>query len=68
MYWNKRRQYCSYLKGADFTLVLMASKDSETGYPVTFHIGFMQKSRQAVTDIYNRLRSGNIEAGTPEDP
>jgi len=52
------------LKGTDdFTLVIMTSKDSGIGYPQAFHIGFMQESNEAVTDIYNHLKSGNIEVG-----
>lgn len=52
------------LKGADdFTLVIMTSKDTGVNYPQAFHIGFMQEDNGAVNNIYNRLKSGDIDVG-----
>jgi catechol 2,3-dioxygenase-like lactoylglutathione lyase family enzyme len=52
------------LKGADnFTLVIMTAKDGDTKFPAAFHIGFMQDSNEAVIDIYNQLKAGNIDVG-----
>jgi hypothetical protein len=56
------------LKGKDdFTLVLMAGKDSAAVYPQAFHIGFMQENENAVIEIYEALKKGNyIEGQEPK--
>ena len=52
------------LKGADdFTLVIMANKEGKAVYPDAFHIGFMLDNPDAVTEVYEKLKSGGIEVG-----
>jgi len=50
------------LKGTDgFVLVLMSAaleKTGQAGYPGAFHIGFLQETHAAVTEIYDRLLAG----------
>ena len=52
------------LKGADdFTLVLMRNKDGKAMYPDAFHVGFMLDSENAVTETYEKLKSGGVAVG-----
>ncbi|MEO8111909.1 MAG: VOC family protein [Ginsengibacter sp.] len=55
------------LKGAnDFTLVLMSGKNNVAIYPDAFHIGFMQDTKEQVSEIYRQLKDGGISVG--EEP
>ena len=55
------------LKGAaDFTLVIMTSKEGKAIYPDAFHIGFMLDNTDAVTETYEKLKNGGIAVG--QDP
>lgn len=41
------------LKGTgDFTLVIMKRKESDPDYPDSFHIGFMQESKDKVIELH----------------
>jgi predicted enzyme related to lactoylglutathione lyase len=52
------------LKGADgFTLVIMKNKEGKPVYPDAFHIGFMLDSENAVTETYEKLKTGAIAVG-----
>ena len=52
------------LKAADdFTLVIMTSKEGKAVYPDAFHIGFMLENTTAVTETYEKLKSGSINVG-----
>jgi len=52
------------LKGADgFTLVIMTNKEGKAIYPDAFHIGFMLDNSNAVTETYEKLKSGAIAVG-----
>lgn len=52
------------LKGAnDFTLVVMPDKNGQATYPEAFHIGFILENTNAVTDTYEKLKSGGIAVG-----
>ena len=52
------------LKGADdFTLVIMTNKEGKAIYPNAFHIGFMLDNTNAVTETYEKLKSGGIAVG-----
>jgi predicted enzyme related to lactoylglutathione lyase len=52
------------LKGADdFTLVIMTSKEGKAIYPDAFHVGFMLDNTNAVTETYEKLKSGGIAVG-----
>ena len=47
----------------NFVLVLMSPRLNQNGnstYPDAFHIGFMQESTDAVTAIYEKLRSSGV--------
>ena len=46
----------------DFTLVIMSSKE-KIQYPSAFHIGFMQENIEAVTQLYENLKTGGIDVG-----
>ncbi|MDB5013059.1 MAG: glyoxalase/bleomycin resistance/extradiol dioxygenase family protein [Daejeonella sp.] len=49
------------LKGTDdFTLVIMTTKDGNIIYPDAFHIGFMLDNTNAVTETYEKLKSGGV--------
>lgn len=49
------------LKGADnFTLVIMTNKDGKITYPGAFHIGFMLEDAEAVTGIFEKLKTGGV--------
>lgn len=51
----------SILEGDNnFILVLSRLKKDDTAYPADFHIGFMLKNPQDVTDIYETLNKGGI--------
>ena len=55
------------LKSAeDFTLVIMKGKEGKTIYPDAFHIGFMLNNVDAVTQTYEKLKSGSMAVG--EEP
>jgi catechol 2,3-dioxygenase-like lactoylglutathione lyase family enzyme len=47
--------------------VLALSHDEAPQYPASFHIGFLQPSRAAVSDTYERLRAAGIAAAMPTD-
>jgi lactoylglutathione lyase len=40
-------------------------KEAKVEYPVAFHIGFMQKSREQVDEMYERLKSDGFELKPP---
>lgn len=51
----KGEHIIAVLKGEDdFTLVLMKSKET-AAYPKAFHIGFLQKDKEAVDCIFQQL-------------
>ncbi|MGZ6539945.1 MAG: VOC family protein [Bacteroidia bacterium] len=52
------------LNGADdFTLVIMTNKEGKTIYPDAFHIGIMLDNTNAVTETYEKLKSGGVAVG-----
>lgn len=52
------------LKGADdFILVIMTNKEGKAIYPDAFHVGFMLDNTNAVTETYEKLKSGGIDVG-----
>jgi catechol 2,3-dioxygenase-like lactoylglutathione lyase family enzyme len=54
--------------GAGFALTLSRpSAGALVEYPGGFHIGFMQDSRQAVDEMYERLRSGGFAVEPPRE-
>jgi lactoylglutathione lyase len=42
-------------------------KATEVEYPGAFHIGFMQKNRQQVDEMYERLKSAGLAAEPPKE-
>jgi lactoylglutathione lyase len=40
---------------------------TEVEYPGAFHIGFMQKSRESVDEIYERFKADGFEAKPPRE-
>ncbi len=42
-------------------------KASEVQYPAAFHVGFMQKTRASVDEIYDRLKADGFEPETPKE-
>ena len=67
------------LKGAATTLVVLVDesgfilalsnfdKAAKVEYPGTFHVGFMQQSREQVDEIYHRLKSDGLDVKTPKE-
>ena len=52
----------------DGGFVLALTRCAELRYPESFHIGFLQSSRDAVSDAYRRLlRAGIAVAAPPAD-
>jgi predicted enzyme related to lactoylglutathione lyase len=47
----------------DFTLVIMTNKEGKAIYPDAFHVGFMLDDTNAVTETYEKLKSGGIAVG-----
>ena len=49
-----------------FALVLMKdAQDAEPTYPRTFHVGFIQKSEEAVNELNRHLRDSGFDVPLP---
>jgi catechol 2,3-dioxygenase-like lactoylglutathione lyase family enzyme len=49
----------------DGPFVLALTRSAEPRYPASFHIGFLQASRQGVTEAHQRLLAAGIEVAGP---
>ncbi len=61
---NKGRDSIAILRNSDdFVLVLMSSrlnKSENVSYPENFHIGFLQKDKESVIQIYEKLQTERL--------
>jgi lactoylglutathione lyase len=65
---KENKNFAVLLDDNELVLTLIgAGKATEVKYPVTFHIGFKQGSRERVDEIYHRLKTGGFEADPPKE-
>jgi catechol 2,3-dioxygenase-like lactoylglutathione lyase family enzyme len=54
--------------GWGFVLTLMKTSEGTQGnYPGTFHIGFFIEGKEAVDELYRRLKEDGFDVPAPED-
>ena len=68
-YFGLRRQFTSegiIVLNDDNHLICTLMKAAQVKYPGSFHIGFVQESKQQVNEIYQRLKEDGFEVKPPQ--